>query len=378
MGPAKFRLGTSLPGFIAASLSEAAEQKTEACRFFFPTEGANGRGVWSSTDGFERRSTNFNNPCVRRSARGSCLGIVKLISVIVPHLDQPDSLASCLDALRSLKRPAQPVEIIVVDNGSKVPPTTICAAADGVTLLVQPTPGPGPARNLGASCAKGDILAFIDADCLAHPDWLCAIEGRFTQDDATPILGGDVRIACRDPHRPTLLESYESVFGYRMQEYIAKQGFTGTGNLAVRTAVFAAVGAFGGIELAEDRDWGQRALRLGYPTTYCPEMIVYHPARKSLAELAQKWQRHTAHDFVLYQSKPGWWPRWILRSMAVALSPVAELGRISFSDRLHGWRARCLALVGVVLIRLYRSRLMLELAFGGANATNLSGRWNRA
>ena len=125
-----------------------------------------------------------------------------------------------------------------------------------------------------------------------------------------------------------------------MKEYIAKQGFTGTGNLAVRASVFAAVGPFGGIHIAEDRDWGQRALRLGYRTAYCPDMIVYHPARKDLAELARKWDRHVAHDFSEIRTKPGWWARWTLRAIAVALSPAAELPRIGFSDRLEGWRAR--------------------------------------
>ena len=271
---------------------------------------------------------------------------------------------------------AQPVEIIVVDNGSSISLVEVCSAFPGVTLLLQTTPGPGPARNLGASQASGDILAFIDADCVAHPRWLAQIERRFSEDAELAILGGDVRIACGDPKRLTLLEAYESVFAYRMKEYIEKQGFTGTGNLAVRSNVLSAVGPFGGIEIAEDRDWGQRALRLSYRTTYCPDMIVYHPARRNLGELTLKWQRHVAHDFSKMRSKSGWWPRWVLRSVAVALSPAAELARISFSDRVHGWRARGLAFLGLVLVRTYRSGVMLSLAFGGS-ASTLSRRWNR-
>jgi hypothetical protein len=106
-------------------------------------------------------------------------------------------------------------------------------------------------------------------------------------------------------------------------------------------------------------------------------MIVFHPARKSLAEIARKWDRHVAHDFKQIQSRPVWWLRWILRSFAVALSPVAELVRIGFSDRLEGWRARFLAFYGVTLVRLYRCGVMLTLAFG-ADASGLSGKWNRA
>ncbi|ASP88673.1 glycosyl transferase family 2 (plasmid) [Sinorhizobium meliloti] len=299
-----------------------------------------------------------------------------MISVIIPHLDQLDALKQCLASLSVQRRPRQPVEFIVVDNGSTMMPDDVCSAFPEVIVLSELTPGPGPARNLGASRASGDILAFIDADCLADGGWLSQIEHCFSENAAIAILGGDVRIACQDPHRPTLLEAYESVFAYRMNEYIARQGFAGTGNLAVRADIFAEVGPFGGIEIAEDRDWGQRALWLGYRTKYCSNMIVYHPARRNLAELARKWERHTAHDFVRMQSKRGWRLRWIVRSVAVALSPVAEVTRIGLSNRLEGWRARGLAFFGVVLIRLYRSGLMLALAFG-ANPARLSERWNR-
>ena len=299
-----------------------------------------------------------------------------MISVIIPHLEQPDALSRCLSSLRSQEDLTQPFEITVVDNGSKAPPVEVCRAFPNVTLLSQPVPGPGPARNLGVLHSTGDILAFIDADCVAHRTWLAQIDRRFKESEDVCILGGDVRILHENPDKLTLLEAYESVFAYRMKEYIAKQGFTGTGNLAVRAAVFAAIGPFGGIDIAEDRDWGQRALRLGYRTHYCPEMVIYHPARKSFAELAQKWQRHTAHDFAQFHSKPGWWLRWMARSAAVALSPPAELLRIGFSDRLKGLHARRLAFLGVVMIRLYRSGLMVSLAFGG-DASHRSGRWNR-
>ncbi|MDI7860739.1 glycosyltransferase family 2 protein [Rhizobiaceae bacterium n13] len=300
-----------------------------------------------------------------------------MISVIIPHLDQIEALECCLASLRCQTGVTQQVEIIVVDNGSKALPIEACSSIAGVTLLSEPVPGPGPARNLGVVHATGEILAFIDADCTAHSGWLAEIERCFSVDPDISILGGDVRIACRDPQRLTLLEAYESVFAYRMKEYIAKQGFTGTGNLAVRAEVFSVVGRFGGIEIAEDRDWGQRALRLGYRTSYCPGMIVYHPARKTFAELAQKWQRHTAHDFERIQSKRGWRMRWVLRSLAVAVSPIAELFRIGRSERLQGLRSRALAFVGVIFIRCYRTWIMLALALG-ANAPTWSARWNRA
>ncbi|MEK1893303.1 MAG: glycosyltransferase [Rhizobium sp.] len=299
-----------------------------------------------------------------------------MISVIIPHLDQPEMLRRCLASLTREVNPRLSVEIIVVDNGSKQMPLEVCASFPNVRLLSQSVPGPGPARNLGVASAAGDTLAFIDADCVAADGWLDEIEHQFSADASKSILGGDVRIGCENPSHPTLLEAYESVFAYRMKEYIAKQGFTGTGNLAVRAEIFASVGEFGGIDIAEDRDWGQRALRGGYRTHYCEKMIAYHPARKSFSELALKWQRHTAHDLARIKGRRGWRLRWIVRAAAVALSPVAEVRRICSSERLSGWRARGLAFVGLVLIRGYRAAIMVSLACGATDATTLSRRWN--
>lgn len=296
------------------------------------------------------------------------------ISVVIPHLNQPGFLQRCLTSLRAGKR--QPDEVFVVDNGSGSLPEDVCAAFEGVRLLSEKTPGPGPARNRGVAASSGDILAFIDADCLADPDWLAVIEETFRHDPGAEILGGDVRIAYEDPERLTLLEAYESIYAYRMDRYIAREGFTGTGNLAMRRAVMEAVGPFGGLEVAEDRDWGQRATGAGHDLRYVAAMKVYHPARRDFAELALKWDRHSAHDYALYRARPGGRLKWLLRTAAMAVSPLIEVPRVLGSDRIRGARARALALAGLARIRLYRTGIMLRLALSD-DPDRLTHRWNR-
>lgn len=299
-----------------------------------------------------------------------------MISVIIPHLEQPGFLRECLRSLSRQENLTDEVEIIVVDNGSRVPPGELCAEF-GARLLTQPVPGPGPARNLGAARASGELLAFIDADCIAAPDWLAEIAKYFRDHPDAEIVGGDVRIGCENLAHPTWLEAYESIFAYRMKEYIAREGFTGTGNLAVRRTTFEAVGPFGGIEIAEDLEWGKRALRLGRRTRYCQTMVAFHPARKNFSEIAGKWQRHIAHDLEATRRQPGWRARWLAKAVAVALSPAFEVLRISQSDRVSGVRSRLLAFGGVVLIRLYRARVMCGATFA-EDSSSMARRWNRA
>ncbi len=300
------------------------------------------------------------------------------ISVVIPHMNQPQMLARCLASLRAGAR--QPDEIFVVDNGSTSNgvaclPTEVCAPYPNLRLLQEPTPGPGPARNLGVAAATGDILAFIDADCLADPQWLACAEAAMA-DPSAQILGGDVRIAYVDPGRLTQLEAYESIYAYRMDIYIARDGFTGTGNLVVRRDVMARVGPFAGIGVAEDIDWGQRATAMGIQIRYVPGMKAYHPARRKSSELKSKWDRHIAHAFALTQRKPRALAVWAAKIVAMVLSPLAEIPQIVTSDRVSGLRARALAFVGLTRIRLYRARMMTWLLFGGDEAV-LAGRWNR-
>jgi glycosyltransferase involved in cell wall biosynthesis len=298
---------------------------------------------------------------------------VPLISVIIPHLNQPEELRRCLGSLHEQACAMDHVEIVVVDNGSKTSPADICAAFPGVRLERETIPGPGPARNKGVMASRGGILAFIDADCTADPNWLQVIATELKEGGSLGIIGGDVRVPLADPPKPTPLEAYESIFAFRQQEYIEQQGFSGTGNLAIRREIYDAVGPFAGIEFAEDRDWGRRAAQKGFTTVFVPEMIVFHPARRSFKDLRAKWNRHIRHDFT--EIEPGFAGKlfWLLRAVAVGGSPVFETRRILTSRRIISWRARGLASLVLVRIRLFRALAMLQLLIKGENAATKSG-----
>lgn len=307
------------------------------------------------------------------AGRADSAGRGALISVIIPHLNQPQMLARCLASLAAGTR--VPDEIIVVDNGSADLPEATCAAHPSVTLLQEPTPGPGPARNTGIAHARGDILAFIDADCLADPAWLAEAEAAMADPEAS-ILGGDVRIAYVDSGRLTVLEAYESIYAYRMDRYIAREGFTGTGNLVIRPHVFADVGPFAGIGVAEDRDWGQRATAKGYRIRYVGAMRVYHPARETFDQLRQKWDRHMAHDYARDSTSLKGRVKFAAKTLAMSVSPVVEVPRILVSDRLQGLGNKWRAFKGLARIRAYRTGRMTQLLLG-KDAAQLSGSWNR-
>jgi glycosyltransferase involved in cell wall biosynthesis len=295
-----------------------------------------------------------------------------LISVIIPHLNQPRDLEACLRSLYSQTLEPSAFEVIVVDNGSTPVPLAVIERYPGTVLLQESRPGPGPARNRGVEVANGDILAFTDADCRTHPGWLNSAVSALRDSPRQTILGGDVRIWRQPNAAITAIEAYESVFAYRFKLYIEQHGFCGTGNLVMRKSDFANIGPFRGIELAEDIEWGQRARAAGYSFRYAPEMVVFHPARRSLRELFVKWDRHIQHAVNAGSKSRIWQAKWVLRALAVLLSPAIDWSKVVASDRIDGVWPRAKAISTLTAVRCYRAYKMIHALIASKQVT-----WNR-
>jgi len=297
------------------------------------------------------------------------------LSIIIPHLNDAPQLRGCLASLYSQRSPRFPFEVIVVDNGSTDRPDAVCRQFPGVRLEVEKMPGPGPARNRGAGIARGDLLAFIDADCEASPRWVESIIEFMDRNPAVDFVGGDIRIRPEREDRLTATEAYEAIFSYRARLYVEQLGFAATGNMAVRAKVFAAVGPFGGISTMEDTEWGQRATARGYRAAYLADARVSTPSCASYAELARRWDRHVAHEFREVSGQIDTL-KWLVKSLVIAASPPAEIPRIIRSDRIAGIRDRALAVACLARIRFYRARRMVGLVMRDNTAATV-GSWNR-
>lgn len=302
----------------------------------------------------------------------SSAGARPRVTVIIPHLNTPGALQCCLASVAAQWLDHGSAEIIVVDNGSAMSLAPLAAAFPDVHFLAESAPGPGPARNRGSAAAEAAILAFIDADCRAAPGWLQAAVDFVDAAPETAIVGGDIRIDFAEPARPTGIEAYEAVFGFRQKLYIHAKHFSVTANLAMAAAVFARVGPFAGIDTAEDLDWGQRAHAMGLATRYLPTMRVYHPARADFAALARKWQRHIDHD---WRARRGARWRWPARAAALVASVPFEAGKLMFSDRISGAGNRLRGLAILARVRWFRACEMLRVM--AAPAGDRSHVWNR-
>ncbi|WP_417500535.1 glycosyltransferase [Marinobacter sp.] len=115
----------------------------------------------------------------------------KFISVIVPAHNEDKYISQCLESLSTQDYPKSLYEIIVVDNNSADKTSEIAANFD-VKILQQSTGPVGAVRNAGAKLANGELLAFIDADCVAPKYWLA--EGIEALSVDNSVYGGGCNI----------------------------------------------------------------------------------------------------------------------------------------------------------------------------------------
>lgn len=202
-----------------------------------------------------------------------------LVTVVVPTRGRPEALARCLAGIGRTALDVTAVEVVVgADGEDVVPPPEAAAGAVGMRVLHGARRGPAAARNRGARAARGDVVAFIDDDCVPTPEWLPELLAGL-QDSPEALVAGRMRNGL--PHNPwthashTLLDTVVDSYNDRRD----RPGFAPSSNLALRRGVFDALGGFDERfprAAAEDRDFCDRAFVLGHPLVHVHGAVVDH------------------------------------------------------------------------------------------------------
>lgn len=93
------------------------------------------------------------------------------VSIIIPVYNEEDRIGDLLNKLRN-QVTMLTYEVIVVDNGSTDSTVSTCEKFGVRTLFIENKFTIAAVRNYGAKFSKGDVLVFLDADCLPSDTWL--------------------------------------------------------------------------------------------------------------------------------------------------------------------------------------------------------------
>ena len=212
------------------------------------------------------------------------------ISVIIPVWNGAAVIGAALEALRHQTANPLDFETIVIDNGSTDNTGLIVADFQEVQMLSEPQPGSYRARNRGIAAARGQLLLFTDADCLPAQDW---IEKALNYGAQNPeaLVGGRV-LLYRQDGSGRFSTRYDELTAFNQEWNLKHNRMCVTANWLCHRDILAAVGGFNSEFLSGgDADCSRRLADMGAPLIYAADLIVRHPSRASLRELAQKKRR---------------------------------------------------------------------------------------
>ncbi len=213
------------------------------------------------------------------------------VSVIIPVWNGGDRLRSCLAALSTQSLARDRFEIIVVDNGSTDGSATVATDA-GAIVVREATVGSYAARNAGIAVARGEWLAFTDADCVPDRYWLEAALNAVMTSPRAGIVAGRIVIA-PGPDKPGAAETLDRIFSFQQERNVGN-GVAITANWISPAALIRDLGGFrSDLRSAGDFWMARRIGATGAAIIYAPDAIVTHPPRTRFEEHVSKMRRVT-------------------------------------------------------------------------------------
>jgi glycosyltransferase involved in cell wall biosynthesis len=248
-----------------------------------------------------------------------------VLSVVIVVHDDRERLVDCLRSLEGQIAGAGPVEVVVVDDGSTDGAAELVAELfPSVRVIRKPNEGADLSRNRGIDESTGELIAFLDADCVASSTWVETVLAALVAEPGA-VVGGRVT------HRGPLLRRVLGVADFGEYQGLAPRPARclPTCNLALARSTLGGVrfdprlAAAGG-----DTVFTETLRRGGAPLLYRPVLAVEHRPPAAIADLMGRARRYGASFVRARRVDPTL--RWAgLVRAGVAGVSVATLGRIA-------------------------------------------------
>jgi len=195
------------------------------------------------------------------------------ISLIIITKNEERRIRTLLESVQRQTLP--PKEIIVIDASTDS--TAKIAKEYGATVIYEPVPIRGKARNTGLLASKGEFIALSDADYILDPDWLKFLHQRTTQSHNIGGVSAKILALNKEKLIPRLIESTSQIprLGNAVMMYRRKAILdAGLWNPKLHTA--------------EDIDLVHRVMKSGYEIAYEPRAKAYHYHPEKLSDFLKK------------------------------------------------------------------------------------------
>lgn len=224
-----------------------------------------------------------------------------LISIIIPNYNGAATLGNCLKA--AFASDYDNFEVVVVDDCSDDASWKIIAAYPCSLIRLPLRSGAAVARNTGAANSKGEILFFIDADCLLEPDALARAARAVAAHGTNTAIGGTYTLRPFDPGFFNLFQSafihYSETKTPDRPDYIASHA------LVINSETFKKSGGFPEtfMPIIEDVEFSHRLRKNGVKLVMEPKILVRHifnfnftSSLKNAFRKSRYWTRYSLHN----------------------------------------------------------------------------------
>ena len=216
------------------------------------------------------------------------------VSVVIPVYNGEKEIGGCLRSVLDQTYPRQDYEIIVVNNAS-TDRTAAIVAEFPVRLVDEPKRGVANARNAALAHARGELIVFTDADCVADSKWLEELVRAY--DGGSNLGGVGGYLANLDPQTP--IQYYIAERSLLAQELAIEDGpysapFVVTANaLLPRQLILDAGGFDPQCRISgEDADLCWRIGDSGKRFILAPGAVVYHRHRPGVRQFCRWMYRY--------------------------------------------------------------------------------------
>jgi GT2 family glycosyltransferase len=174
--------------------------------------------------------------------------LLKQTSIVVCTVDRLTELEECLKSLQPFR--AAIAEVIVVNNGPHLAAIEEVARRHGARVVAEARRGVSNARNAGVYGAMGDIVAFLDDDSVAEPDWLPLLLAPLGDPAVLAVAGSIFPQPLDDPVAQALDYLHRAQFPQSRATLGATDFFpmrlalVGNANMAIRREAFERFGYF--------------------------------------------------------------------------------------------------------------------------------------
>lgn len=190
-----------------------------------------------------------------------------LVSVILPVFNGAEFIAEAVASVWRQDYPA--LEVIIIDDGSTdATPDVVASLSGDICYVRQVNAGPAAARNRGLEIARGDLIAFLDADDLWPANKLAWQLPALMDTPSVDIVMGltqTMRAFDNEENTPTLQPALPPRLAFHL------------GSAVMRSGVFAQVGTLNeALRYSEDVDWFTRAREYGAPFLVRPDLALFY------------------------------------------------------------------------------------------------------